>query len=67
MLNYLQIILAITLTTAILMQAKGAGLSGVFGGAGNVYRSKRGAERTLFIFTIINAVIFFLIAIINAL
>ena len=67
MLNYLQIILAITLTTAILMQAKGAGLSGVFGGAGNVYRSKRGAERTLFIFTVINAVLFFLIAIINAL
>jgi len=67
MLNLIQIILALTLVAAILLQAKGTGLAGVFGGAGNIYRTKRGAERTLFIFTIINAGLFFVVALFNAL
>ncbi len=46
------------MTVAILLQAKGAGLGAVFGGEGNVYRTKRGAEKVLFITTIILAVIF---------
>jgi preprotein translocase subunit SecG len=49
---------AILLTVTILMQSKGAGLGSVFGGEGNVYRTKRGAERVLFITTIILGVIF---------
>ena len=67
MLNLLQIILALTLTAVILLQAKGTGLAGVFGGSGNIYRTKRGAEKTLFIFTIINAGLFFAVALFNAL
>jgi len=43
---------------AILLQSKGAGLGAVFGGEGNVYRTKRGAEKVLFIATIILGVIF---------
>ncbi|MFH1713355.1 MAG: preprotein translocase subunit SecG [Candidatus Jacksonbacteria bacterium] len=65
MLNIIQIIIGLTLITAILLQAKGAGLSGIFGGEGNVYRTRRGAEKTLFLFTIINSVLFFTVALFN--
>jgi len=65
MLTVIQIILSLPLIVAILLQAKGAGLSGVFGGEGNVYRTKRGAEKTLFIFTIVIAVLFFSVALLN--
>lgn len=53
-----QIIIAALLMLAILSQSRGAGLSGVFGGAGNIYRTKRGVEKKLFIATIILAVLF---------
>lgn len=39
-----------------MVQNKGVGLSGVFGGEGNVYRTKRGAERFIFYATILLAV-----------
>ena len=60
-----QIVVAILLITAILLQAKGTGLSGVFGGEGNVYRTKRGFEKILFYSTIVLSVLFFGIAILN--
>lgn len=55
-----QIALATLLVAAILMQSKGTGLGGVFGsGEGNIYRTKRGAEKVLFVGTIVLAVLFF--------
>jgi preprotein translocase subunit SecG len=48
-----QIIVSIGLIVAILMQARGTGLSGTFGGDSSVYRSRRGVERRLWQFTII--------------
>ncbi len=60
-----QVVLAVVLIGLILIQAKGAGLSGVFGGEGNIYRTKRGAEKTIFMATIVLAVLFFVVAIIN--
>lgn len=52
--------LAALLTAVILLQSKGTGLGGVFGGGeGNIYRTKRGAEKVLFIGTIVLAVLFF--------
>jgi preprotein translocase subunit SecG len=57
-----QIIIAILLMLAILLQNRGAGLSGIFGGGGDVYRTKRGIEKTLFTATIILAILFFAIA-----
>ena len=47
---------------AILLQNRGVGLSGVFGGSGNIYRTKRGVEKKLFIATIILAVLFFAVS-----
>ncbi len=45
LLDIIQIILAVLLITAILLQNRGAGLGATFGGEGNIYRTKRGAER----------------------
>ena len=53
-----QIIVSIALIAAILMQARGTGLSGAFGGDSAVYRSRRGIERRLWQFTIVLAVLF---------
>ena len=40
-----QILLSIALIAAILLQARGTGLSGTFGGDSAVYRSRRGVEK----------------------
>jgi len=64
-LNIIQILVAILLIVSILLQNRGAGLSGVFGGEGGYYRSRRGFEKKLFILTIILSVIFFAIAMAN--
>jgi preprotein translocase subunit SecG len=53
-----QIIVSIALIVAVLLQARGTGLSGTFGGDSAVYRSRRGVERRLWQFTIILLVLF---------
>ncbi len=64
-LNIIQIISAILLIVAILLQGRGAGVSGVFGGEGAVYQTKRGIEKFLFILTIILSIIFLGTALLN--
>ncbi len=54
-----QLVIAVLLIAAILMQNRGTGLSGVFGGSSGVYRTKRGVEKMLFTGTIVLAVLFF--------
>jgi preprotein translocase subunit SecG len=53
-----QIIVSIALVFAILLQARGTGLSGTFGGDSAVYRSRRGIERRLWQFTIVLLILF---------
>ena len=62
LIQIIQIIIAVLLTAAILLQNRGAGLSGIFGGASSVYRTKRGIEKTLFTATIVLAVLFFIVS-----
>lgn len=65
MLTYLyivQIIIAATLIAIILLQTKGSGLGGIFGGQGAVYTSRRGVEKTLFNITIGLSAAFFVCA-----
>ncbi|KKS83302.1 MAG: hypothetical protein UV57_C0018G0002 [Parcubacteria group bacterium GW2011_GWD2_43_10] len=62
-----QIAVSVLLIISILLQNRGAGLGGIFGGEGNVYRTKRGLEKGLFVSTIIFAIIFFGLAIWNIL
>lgn len=57
--------LAAVLTVLVLLQNKGAGLSGVFGGDSAVFSQRRGVEKTLHIVTIIIAVAFLASAFLN--
>jgi preprotein translocase subunit SecG len=67
-LSWAQIILALALTVILLLQTKGAGLTGIFGGGdSSVYRTRRGLELVMFRVTIILAVLFFLTSLINSL
>ena len=66
-LNIAQVVLAALLVICILLQARGTGLGSAFGGEGNVYRTKRGIEKKLFQATIIFAILFFGVALANAL
>jgi len=56
--NIIQLVSALALIAAILIQQRGSGLGGVFGGDNSIYRTKRGAEKIIFIATIILAVLF---------
>jgi len=56
-LNIVIVITSITTVLAIILQQKGSGLSGVFGGSDVSYMTKRGAEKFLVIFTIISATV----------
>jgi preprotein translocase subunit SecG len=53
-----QIVVSIALIAAILMQARGVGLSSTFGGDSAVYRSRRGVEKRLWQFTIVLGALF---------
>jgi len=59
-----QILISIALVVAILLQARGTGLSGTFGGDSAVYRSRRGIERRLWQFTILLLVLFVVFALV---
>ena len=60
-----QTILAIALMASILLQQRGTGLGGAFGGEITSYRSRRGIERTLFRLTIVLAVLFVAFSLLN--
>ena len=64
-LDITQIILAVLLVGAILLQARGSGLGGAFGGDNNVFLTKRGIEKRLFQATVVIAILFFLVALAN--
>ncbi|NJN98247.1 MAG: preprotein translocase subunit SecG [Anaerolineales bacterium] len=58
----IQIIISVAIIALVLLQTKGSGLGGIFGGDGGVYRTRRGIEKTLFQATIGLTVIFFIIS-----
>ena len=66
-LNIVQIVIAVLLTGSVLLQHRGTSLGGAFGGEGNVYRSRRGAEKFLFYATIVLGLVFVVLAIVNVL
>jgi protein translocase SecG subunit len=57
-----QVVIAVLLMLAILLQNRGTGLGSAFGGSGGVYLTKRGLEKKLFVATIILAAIFILLS-----
>ncbi|HEY4495362.1 MAG TPA: preprotein translocase subunit SecG [Candidatus Paceibacterota bacterium] len=57
-LSIIQIIISALLIGAILLQARGSGLSSVFGGESTFYHTRRGMEKIIFWATIILAILF---------
>lgn len=56
-----QMVIAVILIALVLLQQRGGGLSGIFGGGGGggeFYGTRRGAEKGIFILTIIFAGLF---------
>jgi len=60
-----QIIVSIVLVILILLQEQSSGLSGVFGGDGGVYQTRRGFERWIYTATIVFAIIFVILALVD--
>ncbi len=61
-----QIILAIVIMALVLIQARDAGLSNVFGGSDmGVTRTRRGVEKTLFNATIVTGSLFLVLALVT--
>jgi preprotein translocase subunit SecG len=60
------IFISIALVVLVLLQSKGAGLGGLFGGeTGSLYKTRRGAEKYLFNLTIGLSIAFFVFAILT--
>jgi len=47
-----QIVVCVLLTVSVLLQNRAEGLGKMFGGGGEVFRTKRGLEKFLYYFTI---------------
>ena len=61
-----QIVIAVALSVLVLLQAKDAGLSSMFGGSDmGVYKTRRGVEKTMFNATIILGTVFMLLALLT--
>ncbi len=65
LLNISQIVITVLMVIAILMQNRGSGLGSAFGGEGNVYMAKRGAEKNIFIATIVLAILFLALGVVR--
>lgn len=66
--NIAQIIVSVIIIALILMQERESGISGLFGGSGEmsgVYQARRGLEKILFIATIAAIVVFIALSVIN--
>lgn len=60
-----QIVVAIILTILVLLQQRGAGLGSAFGGGGEFYASRRGAEKNIFWATVFFGALFLILALLN--
>lgn len=62
--SIVQIVLAIALIMAIMLQVRGGGLGGIFGQADTVFRTRRGIEKTLFQITVVLIILFVAVSLI---
>jgi len=63
--NIAEVIVSLLLIVSILLQNRGAGLSGAFGGSFGGYYTKRGFEKFLVAFSVILSGLFIVLAIVN--
>lgn len=60
-----QILIPLLLIVFILLQERGTALGAGFGGGGEVYLKKRGVEKKIFLATVVLAILFVLISVLN--
>lgn len=60
-----QIIVSISLMILILLQQRGSSLGSAFGGAGEFYSARRGAEKKIFWATVVLGTVFITLALLN--
>lgn len=66
MLTILQVVVSVVIIVLILVQERSSGLSGAFGGvSATPYQTRRGMEKGIFAATIVSAIVFLALAIIN--
>lgn len=64
--NISLIVVSIALIAGVILQSKGAGLSGLTGtDSGTVFTARRGIEKTLFYATIALSVVFFILVLLS--
>jgi protein translocase SecG subunit len=61
--NIAEIIVAVLLVVSVLLQNRGAGLSGAFGGDFGGYYTRRGLEKFLVMFSVVLSFLFIVLAI----
>lgn len=64
---YLQIAISVVLIALIALQQRGAALGAGFGGGGEVYSTKRGAQKKIYYATIAVATVFLVLGVLNIL
>ena len=63
--SLIQIVVGILLILVIIIQQKGSGLGSTFGGDFGFYRTKRGAEKLLFLTSFVLSAVFIILALIG--
>ncbi|MBP7057743.1 preprotein translocase subunit SecG [Candidatus Gracilibacteria bacterium] len=61
-LKVIEMVVSVLLIVAIMVQNRSSGLSSTFGGGAPIATSKRGAEKIVFVATIVLAVLFVLLS-----
>jgi protein translocase SecG subunit len=64
---YSQIVVSIALIILIVIQQRGTALGSGFGGGGEVYSTKRGAQKKIYYATIVAATIFLVLGVLSIL
>ena len=64
---YSQIVVSIILIILVAIQQRGAALGAGFGGGGEVYSTKRGAQKKIYYATIVTVTIFLVLGVLNIL
>lgn len=64
---YSQIIVSIALVILVILQQRGTALGAGFGGGGEVYSTKRGAQKKIYYATIVVSAIFLVLGVLNIL
>ena len=62
-----QIIVSVALVISILLQQRGSSLGSLFGGTGEFYAARRGMEKKILWATVIFAIVFVILALLNLL